>query len=97
MKRTFSFILLVLSSTFLPPSALACTNFLLSKGSTTDGSTMITYAADSHTRYGQLRYHAGGSHQPGETVKLYNYGNLKFQIEIPQVAFTYRVVGLIFV
>ena len=56
---------------------------------------MITYAADSHTRYGQLRYHAGGSHQPGETVKLYNYGSLKFQIEIPQVAYTYRVVGFI--
>ena len=87
----FSFYLLLLAAT----PALACTNFLFSKGSTTDGSTMITYAADSHTRYGQLRYHAGGSHQPGETVKLYNYGSLKFQIEIPQVAYTYRVVGFI--
>ena len=84
-----SYLLLLISAT------LACTNFLFTKGSTADGSTMITYAADSHTRYGQLRYHAGGSHQPGETVKLYNYGSLKFQIEIPQVAYTYRVVGFI--
>ena len=91
--------ILVLSSylllLFAAIPSQACTNFLLSKGSTTDGSTMITYAADSHTRYGQLRYHAGGTHQPGETVKLYNYGSLKFQIEIPQVPYTYRVVGFI--
>nr|MCR5193221.1 C69 family dipeptidase [Bacteroidales bacterium] len=45
--------------------------------------------------YGQLRYHKGGDHQPGETVRLFNYGSLKFQIEIPQVAHTYNVVGFI--
>ena len=75
--------------------ATACTNLIVSKGASADGSTFITYAADSHTRYGQLRYHAGGSHPMGETVKLYNYGSLKFQIEIPQVPYTYRVVGFI--
>ena len=73
----------------------ACTNLIVSRGATTDGSTFITYAADSHVRYGQLRYHAGGDHPMGETVKLYNYGSLKFQIEIPQVPHTYRVVGFI--
>ncbi|MCR5064577.1 MAG: C69 family dipeptidase [Bacteroidales bacterium] len=73
----------------------ACTNFICSRGASADGSTMITYAADSHTRYGQLRYHKGGDHQPGEMVKLYNYGSLKFQIEIPQVPHTYSVVGFI--
>ena len=73
----------------------ACTNFLLSRGSTSDGSTMITYAADSHTRYGQLRFHPGGTHQPGEMLSLYNYGSLKHQIDIPQAARTYRVVGFI--
>lgn len=76
-------------------AARACTNFICSRGASADGSTMITYAADSHTRYGQLRYHRGGDHQPGETVRLYNYGSLKFQIEIPQVAHTYNVVGFI--
>ena len=73
----------------------ACTNFLLTRGSTSDGSTMITYAADSHTRYGQLRFHPGGTHQPGEMLSLYNYGSLKHQIDIPQAARTYRVVGFI--
>ena len=32
----------------------ACTNFICSRGASADGSTMITYVADSHTRYGQL-------------------------------------------
>lgn len=73
----------------------ACTNFLLTRGSTSDGSTMITYAADSHTRYGQLRFHPGGTHQSGEMLSLYNYGSLKHQIDIPQAARTYRVVGFI--
>jgi len=76
-------------------SAMACTNLIVSKGATTDGSTFITYAADSHTRYGQLRYCPAADHEPGEMLKLYNYGSLKFQIEIPQVAHTYQVVGFI--
>ena len=79
----------------MPRGAQSCTNFICSKGASADGSTMITYAADSHTRYGQLRYHKGGMHAAGETVKLYNYGNLKFQIEIPQATHTYNVVGFI--
>ncbi len=82
---------------FLVPAKVtnACTNFICSRSASADGSTMITYAADSHVRYGQLRYHRGGDHQPGETVRLYNYGSLKFQIEIPQAAHTYHVVGFI--
>ena len=73
----------------------ACTNFICSRGASIDGSTMITYAADSHTRYGQLRYHRGGDHAAGEMVRLFNYGSLRFQIEIPQVAHTYNVAGFI--
>ena len=75
--------------------ALACTNLIVSKGATTDGSTFITYAADSHTRYGQLRYCPAADHPEGAMLKLYNYGSLKFQIEIPQPAHTYQVVGFI--
>ena len=74
---------------------MACTNLIVSKGATTDGSTFITYAADSHTRYGQLRYCPAADHPDGATLKLYNYGSLKFQIEIPQPAHTYQVVGFI--
>ena len=88
--------LLILAFALLPFGAAdACTNFICTRGASSDGSTFITYAADSHTRYGQLRYHRGGMHAEGETVRLYNYGSLKFQIEIPQVQRTYNVVGFI--
>ncbi|MBP5677093.1 MAG: C69 family dipeptidase [Bacteroidales bacterium] len=90
MKRLVIVLLLALSTV-----APACTNLIVSKGATTDGSTFITYAADSHVRYGQLRYCPAADHQPNETLKLYNYGSLKFQIEIQQPAHTYQVVGFI--
>jgi len=90
MKRL---VILVLMGCVLP--ALACTNLIVSKGASADGSTFITYAADSHTRYGQLRYCPAADHPEGATQKLYNYGSLKFQIEIPQPAHTYQVVGFI--
>lgn len=87
-----SFLLLLFGGVY---NGFACTNFMVTKGASKDGSTMITYAADSHTRYGQLRFHKGAMHGSDETVKLYNYGNLRFQIEIPQAELTYNVVGFI--
>ncbi len=90
MKKTILIVLLAMSG-----YAMACTNLIVSKGASMDGSTYITYAADSHTRYGQLRYCAAADHQPGEMLKLYNYGSQKLQIEIAQPAHTYQVVGFI--
>ena len=94
MKR-LPLILVVALMVLTARRAEGCTNFLFTRGATVDGSTMITYAADSHTRYGQLRYHRGATHAAGETVRLFNYGNLKFQIELPQAPRTYNVVGFI--
>ena len=90
MKRLIIVLMLAMAT-----AAPACTNLIVSRGATTDGSTFITYAADSHTRYGQLRYCPATDHPEGATLKLYNYGSLKFQIEIPQVTHTYQVVGFI--
>ncbi len=94
MKRII--IILIAFTFYLSPfTSRACTNLIVSRGATADGSTFITYAADSHTRYGQLRYCPAADHPEGATLKLYNYGSLKFQIEIPQPAHTYQVVGFI--
>ena len=41
-------------------TAFACTNFIVTKGASTDGSVMVTYAADSHQLYGALYKHNGG-------------------------------------
>ncbi len=74
-------------------SALACTNLIAGKKATTDGSVMITYAADSHTLYGDLSHTPAAVHKPGEmrTVKEWDTG--KILGEIPQPAKTYNVVG----
>ncbi len=74
-------------------SGKSCTNFLITKGATTDGSTMITYAADSHTLYGELYYWAAAKHKKGEMLKIYEWDTGKLLGEIKQVPETYKVIG----
>lgn len=70
-----------------------CTNFLISKGATVDGSTMITYAADSHTLYGELYFQPAADHPEGAMRKIYEWDTGIFLGEIPQPAHTYSVIG----
>ena len=76
-----------------PPPAGACTNFLVTRGASVDGSTMISYAADSHVRYGQLYLRRGGEWPEGSTVQLRYRGSMKPLGEIPQAPKTYTVIG----
>ncbi|WP_297093592.1 C69 family dipeptidase [uncultured Draconibacterium sp.] len=71
----------------------ACTNFLISKGATIDGSTMITYAADSHTLYGELYHQPAADHPEGAMRKIYEWDTGIYLGEIPQPAHTYGVIG----
>ena len=71
----------------------ACTNFLFTKGATKDGSTMITYAADSHVLYGELYYRRAASYPAGAMFQVVDWDSGKPLIKIPQVAQTYSVVG----
>lgn len=75
------------------PAASACTNFLITKGASADGSTMITYAADSHVLYGELYYTPARTHLPGEMLKVYEWDTGKYLGDIEQVPQTYSVVG----
>jgi dipeptidase len=78
----------------LPGSrVLACTNFLITKGATVDGSTMITYAADSHVLYGELYFTPAGEHPPGAMLDVYEWDTGKHLGKIKQVPQTYSVVG----
>ena len=69
--------------------ARACTNFLISKKATIDGSTMISYAADSHVLYGELYYTPAALHLPGEKLEVYNWDSGKFMGVIDQIPQTY--------
>ncbi len=71
----------------------ACTNFLITKGASTDGSTMISYAADSHVLFGELYNWPAKDYKAGEMLKVYEWDTGKFLGEIPQVEHTYSVVG----
>ncbi|MDY0003422.1 MAG: C69 family dipeptidase [Polyangia bacterium] len=77
----------------IPRSAEACTNFLVTKGASTDGSTMITYAADSHELYGELYFWERGKHTPGARRKVIEWDTSKHLGDIPEAPVTYRVVG----
>jgi len=70
-----------------------CTNFLVTKGASKDGSTMITYAADSHVLYGELYYRAAADYPEGAMLDVYEWDTGKYLGQIPQVDHTYSVVG----
>jgi dipeptidase len=74
-------------------AALACTSLIAAKGATTDGSTMITYAADSHTLYGDLRSSAAADYPDGAMRQIFDWDSNKYLGEIPQVAHTYATIG----
>ena len=74
-------------------SALACTSLIASKGATADNSVMITYAADSHTLYGELYSQPAKDHPKGAMRKVYEWDTGRYLGEIPEVAHTYATIG----
>ena len=71
----------------------ACTNVIVTKGASADGSNMISYAADSHQLYGELYFAPAGIWNPGDMRKVNEWDTGKFLGEIPQIAHTYQRVG----
>ena len=73
--------------------ANACTNFLITKGASTDGSCMISYAADSHVLYGELYHYPAQDWPAGAMLDVYDWDGGMYRGQIPQIAHTYNVVG----
>lgn len=76
-----------------PVLAWPCTSLIAGKKATADGSVLVTYAADSHTLYGELYHSPAADHAPGSMRKVYEWDTGKYLGEIPQVAHTYSTVG----
>lgn len=73
--------------------ALACTNVLVTKNASADGSVMVSYAADSHVLYGELYFWPAQDHPSGAMLDIYEWDTGKYLGQIKQVPHTYQVVG----
>jgi dipeptidase len=92
LKNRLLLILPILVALQITPSG-ACTNFLITRGATKDGSTMITYAADSHVLYGELYYWPAADYPDGAMLDVVEWDTGKYMGKIPQVKHTYQVTG----
>ena len=89
MKRLFLTFAAVLATT----GAFACTNLIVTKGASANGSNMCTYAADSHQLYGTLHYSAAADYPAGAMREIVDWDSGKKLGEIPQASHVYSVIG----
>ncbi len=74
-------------------AADACTNVIISRGASTDGSCMVSYAADSHLLFGELYFHKAADWKAGMMLPIIEWDTYKPLGSIAQVEHTYQTVG----
>jgi len=87
--------IMIAAMLLLSPLAIsfACTNFLVGKNASADGSTIISYAADSYGMYGFLHFSPAADYPEGAMRDVFDWDTGRPQGQIAQVAHTYTVVG----
>ena len=95
MRRISTLILFAMTAAMLliGTDSRACTNVLVTKGASTDGSNLISYAADSHQLFGELYYAPAATWKAGDMRQINEWDTGKYLGMIPQVAKTYQRVG----
>ncbi len=95
MKKnvSMSFLAFVLSFLLLAGNGYACTNYLVTKGASANGSVMISYNADSHVLYGALYHWPAGIWPKGTMMDVYEWDTGKYLGKIEQAHQTYNVIG----
>ena len=71
----------------------ACTNFIIAKGASQDGSVICSYNADSYGAFMKLAHYPAATHKQGDMRQIYEWDTNKYLGEIPEAAETYNVVG----
>jgi dipeptidase len=74
-------------------TAMSCTNYLITKGASVDGSTMITYNADAGGFMEPLRFHPPATYKEGDSLEVYDWDSGKYLGKIKQALQTYSVIG----
>lgn len=91
MKRIFSILLLL---ALIAEPIFACTNLIVGKKASTDGSVMCTYNCDGFGFSGSLFYSPAGRHDKDELIAIHGWGPAHEGQYVKQVEYTYNVVGL---
>ena len=89
MKRKYVLTAMLLAATY----AAACTNFIVGKKASADGSVFVTYNADSYGAFMPLYHYPAAKHQPGDMRKVFEWDTNKYLGEIAEAAETYNVIG----
>ncbi len=94
MRRTLITTLLAAGAFLMGPvDSDACTNVLVTKGASADGSNMISYAADSHQLFGELYFMRSANWSSADLRRINEWDTGKYLGNIPQVSHTYQRVG----
>ena len=89
MKRNAILAVLMLAGTY----AMACTNFIVGKKASADGSVFCSYTADDYGMFIGLCHYPAGKHMPGEMRKIFDWESNVYHGEIPEAPVTYNVIG----
>ena len=74
-------------------NSFACTNLIVGKNASTDGSTIVSYSADSYGLFGELYHYPAATYPKGTMLKVYEWDTGKYLGEIEQARQTYNVTG----
>ena len=91
MKKLLSIALCAALISSIP--ADACTNVIITRGASTDGSSIVSYAADSHVLYGELYFHPAAKWKAGAMLPITEWDTYRPTGQIPQVAQTFQTMG----
>jgi dipeptidase len=93
MTQYYRNLFLIVAILLLTKNSFSCTNYIITKGASADGSVMISYAADSHVLYGELYYKPSADYPEGTLMDIYEWDTGKHLGKIKQAKHTYSVVG----
>lgn len=74
-------------------ASYACSNLIVGKKASVDGSVMVSYNADDYGMFGHLCHYPAGTHKKGEMRKIYDWDSGVYHGEIPEASVTYNVIG----
>ena len=90
MKRIY---LTLCAITIAIAQSWACTNLIVGRHASTDGSTIVSYSADSYGLFGELYHYPAGTHAKGTMRPIHEWDTGKYLGEIPEARTTYNVIG----